>query len=46
MFSDAVVEARATFVLHTNSHKFILHDDVWNVEGVRDVTAELRAVDF
>jgi hypothetical protein len=42
----AVVEARATFVLHTNSHKFILHDDVWNVEGVRDVTAELRAVDF
>jgi hypothetical protein len=26
--------------------EFILHDNVWNVEGVRDVTAELRAVDF
>lgn len=42
----AVVEQRAKFVAHTNSHKFILHDDVWNVPGVKDVTAELRAVDF
>lgn len=42
----AVVEARATFVSHTNSHKFILNDDVWSAEGVRDVTAELRAVNF
>jgi hypothetical protein len=42
----AVVEQRATFVAHTNSHKFILHDDVWSVAGVKDVTAELRAVEF
>jgi hypothetical protein len=42
----AVVEARSTFVSHTNSHKFILRDDVWSAEGVRDVSAELRAVEF
>jgi hypothetical protein len=41
-----VVETRATFVAHTNSHKFILHDDVWTADGVRDVTADLRAVAF
>jgi hypothetical protein len=41
-----VVETRATFVAHTNSHKFILHDDVWTADDVRDVTAELRAVVF
>jgi hypothetical protein len=40
----AVVEKRAKFVTHTNSHKFILHDDVWNTPGVRDVTEELSAV--
>lgn len=37
---------RATFVEHTNSHKFLLRDDVWNAPGVRDVTAQLRAVNF
>jgi hypothetical protein len=40
----AIVEARATFVERTNSHKFLLRDDVWEAAGVRDVTAELRAV--
>jgi hypothetical protein len=40
----AVVEARAVFVKHTNSHKFMLRDDVWDVPGVHDVTTELRAV--
>jgi hypothetical protein len=42
----AVVEVRARFIKHTNSHKFILHDDVWGAPGVRDVTAELQAVVF
>ena len=42
----AVVETRAKFIEHTNSHKFILRDDVWTVPEVRDVTAELRAVAF
>ncbi|WP_049823793.1 hypothetical protein [Bradyrhizobium sp. WSM2254] len=42
----SVVAARATFVPHTNSHKFILHDDVWKADGVRDVTAELGSVEL
>jgi hypothetical protein len=37
---------RATFVEHTNSHKFLLRDDIWNAPGVRDLTQELRAVTF
>lgn len=36
-----IVNERAKFVAHTNSHKFILHDDVWRVPGVRDVTPML-----
>ena len=40
----AVVSDRATFVQRTNSHKFLLRDDVWDAPDVRDVTAELRAV--
>ncbi|HWC18062.1 MAG TPA: hypothetical protein VG498_13665 [Terriglobales bacterium] len=36
----SVAAARAKYVKHTNSHKFILRDDVWNESGVRDVTAE------
>ncbi len=39
-----VVVERATYVPHTNSHKFMLSDSVWDVRGVIDVTAELRAV--
>jgi hypothetical protein len=42
----AIVVERATFVRRTNSHRFILHDDIWNAPGVRDVTLELRAVDL
>jgi hypothetical protein len=40
----AIVEQRAKFVAHTNSHKFIMHDDVWTASGVRDVTERLRAI--
>jgi hypothetical protein len=40
----AVAVEQATFVARTNSHRFMLRDDVWNVPGVRDVTAELLAV--
>jgi hypothetical protein len=42
----ALIAKRATFVDRTNSHKFFLRDDVWGLPGVRDVTAELLAVDF
>lgn len=37
----AVVERRATYVAHTNSSKFMLQDDVWDIEGVIDVTKKL-----
>ena len=39
-----VVEARAKFIAHTNSHKFMLHDDVWDAPSVQDVTEQLCAV--
>jgi len=42
----AVIVDRASFVKRTNSHKFLLRDDVWDVHDVRDVTAELRAVNL
>lgn len=42
----AVASARATYVEHTNSHRFLLRDDIWNAADVRDVTEELRAVVF
>lgn len=41
-----VVMARAPYVRHTNSYRFVLRDDVWEEGGVRDVTAELRGVNF
>jgi hypothetical protein len=43
-YSTAV--ERASFVKYTNSHKFMLRDDVWGAAGVRDLTAELQAVNF
>ena len=39
-----IVEQRAKFLSHTNSHKFMLRDDVWNDPGVQDVTMALKAV--
>ena len=38
-----LVTARATFVKRTNSHKFVLRDDVWDAPGVQDVTAQMQA---
>jgi hypothetical protein len=40
----SVVVQNATFVANTNSHRFLLRDDVWKASGVRDVTTELRNV--
>ena len=40
----AVTESQATYVERTNSHRFLLRDNVWQAPGVRDVTVELRAV--
>ena len=40
----SVTLERALFVKYTNSHKFMLRDDVWAAPHVRDITDELRAV--
>lgn len=37
----AVVQAKAKYVGHTNSWRFLLRDDVWSEPSVRDVTAEV-----
>jgi hypothetical protein len=39
----AVVMERARFVERSNSHKFLLRDDVWDAPGVCDVTDKLTA---
>ena len=41
-----VVIKHASFVERTNSHRFLLRDDIWCIQGVRDVTTELRSVTF
>ena len=41
-----IVTKRATFVARTNSHRFLLRDDVWDAPGVRDVTDALKAVEL
>jgi hypothetical protein len=46
LIPHAVAMSRATFVEYTNSHKFMLCDDVWRADGVRDLTQQLRAVTF
>jgi hypothetical protein len=46
LIPHAVAIEHATFVERTNSHRFLLHDDIWSAPGVSDITAELRAVTF
>jgi len=46
MIPYSVALERSSFVKYTNSHKFMLRDDVWAATGVRDITNELRAVDL
>ena len=42
----SLFEARKhiSFQEHTNSHRFMLVDDIWKVDGVEDVTAKLMSV--
>jgi hypothetical protein len=42
----AVIVEQSAFVARTNSHKFMLRDDTWNIDGVQDVTASLRECEF
>jgi hypothetical protein len=46
LIPHAVAMERATFVERTNSHRFLLRDEIWNAPGVCDVTTELHAVTF
>ena len=41
----SVVREKSTYIQHTNSHKFLLRDAIWNAGGVEDVTACLRQVE-
>lgn len=40
----SVVARRSTRVERTNSHRFLLRDDIWEDPGVHDVTERLRQV--
>jgi hypothetical protein len=42
----SVAVEHSTFVKHTNSYKFLLRDDVWQMPGVHDVTTELRSIEL
>jgi hypothetical protein len=46
LIPHALALERATYVQHTNSHRFLLRDDIWNAPNVRDVTSELCEVTF
>jgi hypothetical protein len=37
------VLSRSKYGSHANSNRFLLHDDVWFLEGVQDVTDQLQA---
>jgi len=39
------VRDHSKFIEHTNSHKFLLRDAIWDVTGVIDATERLRAVE-
>ena len=38
-----VVLARSRYTTHANAWIFILNDDVWHIDGVRDITKELKS---
>jgi hypothetical protein len=46
LIPHAVALAKATYVAHTNSHRFLLRDDIWNAPDVRDVTTQLLSIEF
>ncbi len=40
----AVVREKSVYISHTDSHKFMLRDVIWDVSDVLDVTEQLSAV--
>lgn len=45
LISAAVVRQHSTYIEHTNSHKFLLRDAIWDAPGVIDVTDRLCEVE-
>ena len=41
----AIVREHSTYIEHTNSHKFLLRDAIWDEAGVEDVTDRLRQIE-
>ena len=41
----AVAREQSKYIEHTNSHKFLLRDAIWDEPSVVDVTDKLRAVE-
>lgn len=41
----AVVRDHSTYINHTNSHKFLLRNAIWDTPGVIDITDRLREVE-
>ena len=46
LIPHATTQERSTYVGYTNSHRFLLRDNIWEANGVRDVTKELQNVTF
>lgn len=45
LITAAVVSEHSKYTEHTNSHRFLLRDAIWDVPGVEDVTDRLREVE-
>jgi hypothetical protein len=41
----SVVRDRSSYIKHTNSHKFLLRDEIWDALDVVDVSECLRAIE-
>ena len=39
-----IVRRRSTYIDDTNSHRFMLQDNVWDAPQIIDATARLRAI--
>lgn len=45
LITAAVVSEHSNYIEHTNSHRFLLRDAIWNAPDVEDVTDRLREVE-
>jgi len=42
---SAIVRENSKYIAHTNSHKFLLRDAIWDADGVIDATEHLRKIE-